>query len=763
MGAGVSDVELIDTMGRGVLDLVVTNQTTGLVSVLRNLGGRQFGSPVPYRAGTGLLLASGTVSNLDATAGVVAGAFTTGESTDLLTVNPGSNTLGLLAGLGLGRFANPVSIETAEPAQVVRVADFNHDGIPDLAVLTADTVDICLGNGHGGFSKPVSYNAGPEPTGLSVAELGSGQVDLLIGDAYGDVLVLAGQGDGTFRPLLDSGNSVALAVADLTGKGTKDLIIADQGLDRVSVHYNGGQGIPVGAGSSLLAPGAVTVADLNGDGIPDLIVANSGGNNVLIYPGLGNGQFGPALNGGKGFFTGTDPVGVTVANLNGRPDLIVADKGSNDVTILLNQATAGGGFTLVPGPRLNLKTATQQGVGPVATAIIPSTSGAASSLAVSLSGSNQVWVIPSVGGGFFNDQKPTIFDVGTSPGPIFVGTFDGHPDLVTVNAGSNDLTVISDFASPDFTTQTISSGGLDPVTAFAFNSGGGFESLVVGNNGDGVLALLQGGADGLTLTSTLRASDVPSPTALAFSALTGGQVEFFAATAGREDAISIEMSLGVETIAAPTPTATNTLAQLVPLSESSLALVGTLLPLSLENPGSEDGSEAQAEAETAVVFLTSPGPSVNQPLPGQIGSESRVDEGEEGSADLGVDSAETQEPADSPSRARSTWKRYILGIEEAPEPQPGDPRPATGDEPAAWVVPRSSDMSIDPVAPSVQAVRELPRDVSLSAVIAAFGAARFAPFLRPRRQRAGSLTFPDGPADRPRQRRKWPREGRPRR
>ena len=133
---------------------MVTNKLTGLVSVFRNLGGGPSAPPVPYRAGTGLLLAdgSGTVTSLEATAGVVAGPFTPGGPTDLLTINPGSNTLGLLAGLGAGRFANPVSIQTAEPAQVVRVADFNHDGIPDIAVLTADAVDVYLGNGKGGFS-----------------------------------------------------------------------------------------------------------------------------------------------------------------------------------------------------------------------------------------------------------------------------------------------------------------------------------------------------------------------------------------------------------------------------------------------------------------------------------------------------------------------------------------------------------------------------------------------------------------------------------
>ena len=68
----------------------------------------------------------------------------------------------------------------------------------------------------------------------------------------------------------------------------------------------------------------------------------------------------------------------------------------------------------MPGPRLNLKTATQQGIGPVATAIVPSSTGGPPSLAVSVSGSNQVWLIPGVGGGFFNDQNPTIFSVGTS-------------------------------------------------------------------------------------------------------------------------------------------------------------------------------------------------------------------------------------------------------------------------------------------------------------------------------------------------------------
>src|SRR5262249_44134511 len=143
---------------------------------------------------------------------------------------------------------------------------------------------------------------------------------------------------------------IALAVADLNGDGRKDLIFGNESLDRVSVEYGGAGTNVVGDRSSgILAPGAVSTADLNGDGRPDLIVANSGGNSVLVYPGIGNGQFGAR----REFFAGTGPISVTVQDLNGDriPDLVVANAGSNDVSILRGQGK-GAAWTLTPGPRL---------------------------------------------------------------------------------------------------------------------------------------------------------------------------------------------------------------------------------------------------------------------------------------------------------------------------------------------------------------------------------------------------------------------------
>ena len=155
--------------------------------------------------------------------------------------NPGSNTLDLLAGLGRGRFANPVTIPNGAAAQVVRVADFNRDGTPDLAVLTSSGVSIYLGNGKGSFLPPVSYGAGTDPTGLTVADVnGDGLLDLLVGNSEGDLLILEGNGDGTFRPFEPVKAAIALAVADLTGNGVPDFVFADQSLSRVTVQYGTG-------------------------------------------------------------------------------------------------------------------------------------------------------------------------------------------------------------------------------------------------------------------------------------------------------------------------------------------------------------------------------------------------------------------------------------------------------------------------------------------------------------------------------------------
>ena len=655
VGMGISDVAVADLEGNGRGDIVVTDKPTGTVEVLRNLDGRSFANPVILKAGGGLYgagtsLDQSALATLESTAGVAAGVFAAGGPPGLVAVDPGSSTLTLLSGLGGGRFANPVVLPTKEPARMVRVADFNGDGLDDLAVLETAGVEIFLNNGYGGFLAPTFLVAGITPTGLTVADVNQdGRLDLVVGNPFGDILVLRGNGDGTFQPVNPVDTQVALAVASRSAGGAETVALAEPGENRVVTLQDGTSTVVADAASGLLAPGAVQLADLNGDGIPDLIVANSGGNNVMVYPGLPNGTFGPALNDGHGFFVGTDPVSITVANLegDGRPDLVVANKGSNDVSILLNRSV-GGVITLVAGPRLSA------GYGPTATAVADVNGDGIPDLLVSDSLSNDLRVLPGLGNGFFSDQDPIIYATGQDPGPVFVGNFTrpGELDAVTLNAGSKDLTLIQNVGHDGVVPQSIPSGGM-PVAGVPLTRDDGKAVLLVANSDDGILDVFLAGPGGLDLTEVL---DEPGhPSALA----TDGSGNIFAGFEGSDTVLLVALGLGVTgapgtvevgTSLLPNGPADEQVVLLLPLPETSALTVATLLSV---NTGD----------------LASPGvlaaPVVNQPF-GQGPAATSGAPDVEGETDVmgPADEADSPKPGTNSQRA-DPFVQFIAGLDEA--------------------------------------------------------------------------------------------------
>ena len=101
--------------------------------------------------------------------------------------------------------------------------------------------------------------------------------------------------------------------------------------------------IPVGH-----LPFSVVAPDLNGDGKVDLAVANRDSNDVTVL--LGNGAGGFSAAPGSPIKLGPrDPVSLVTADLNGdgRPDLAVANYTSKDVSVLLGDGA--GGFSAAPG------------------------------------------------------------------------------------------------------------------------------------------------------------------------------------------------------------------------------------------------------------------------------------------------------------------------------------------------------------------------------------------------------------------------------
>jgi hypothetical protein len=85
-------------------------------------------------------------------------------------------------------------------------------------------------------------------------------------------------------------------------------------------------------------PEAIAIADFNGDGRPDLAVANFGSNNVSILIGNGDGTFRATT----AYHTGSRPLSVIAADFNhdGKMDLALANNtSSGTVTILLGTGT----------------------------------------------------------------------------------------------------------------------------------------------------------------------------------------------------------------------------------------------------------------------------------------------------------------------------------------------------------------------------------------------------------------------------------------
>jgi hypothetical protein len=638
LGVGPAEIALVDVNGDGKLDIVVTNRSSGDVSVLLNASDHPFATELRFRAGTGLYGletrdGAPAVRSLELPAGMVAGDFDGDHVPDLVVTDSGSNRFTFLRGDGNGGFFNPIQTPaffTGSSPTVVAAGRFNQDPYLDLAVLDEGSreIQIFLGNGAGGFTRTAHpVDPGNAPTGLSLADVnGDGYLDLLIGNRFGDVLILLGKGDGTFQPYQRIDQDNALAVADLNGDGRDDIVLANESLDRVSVVFGDGSRKLLQEKAGLLAPGAVRLADLNRDGKPDLVVANRDGNDILVYLGIGNGQFGPA----QSFFAGTNPVGITLAYLNdqrvpvppigagpismqlGDPnlDLVVANEGSNDVTILLGRGQ-GATWTLTPGPRLRV------GTGPVSTLVQDFTGDGVPDLLVSNSRSNNLFLLKGLGAGFFDDQNPKPIPLPASPGP-FLESAPGAPPIVAVPLPSANRIAMVPNPVSGAPPHLISTGGSRPVAGIAgdFNHDG-VDDLIIANNGDGLISVLLGGPEGLTLRETLSSAEVRHPTDLALSP--SGQV-LYVTGEGEETLARFDLSAlnaaslpPPSSVIGPTPPVVQSGGGLTvvhgqtpilrPVDRSALVLVVTLLT-GIDEAGSGLGADAGAAADASLLALT---------------------------------------------------------------------------------------------------------------------------------------------------------------
>lgn len=180
------------------------------------------------------------------------------------------------------------------------LADFNRDGHLDLMESSVSRdITVRLGNGDGTFGPShkivLNNDTALYIRSLAVADYnGDGIPDVAVaisanvGGVPSGYVIMTGRGDGSFTFLGNYTHSLfisQLATVDLNQDGLPDLALTDQ--FGTMFLLNDGHGMFVNGGTFGVPTTSTTLADLNGDGLVDMIQSDYPGQKITVLLNTG--------------------------------------------------------------------------------------------------------------------------------------------------------------------------------------------------------------------------------------------------------------------------------------------------------------------------------------------------------------------------------------------------------------------------------------------------------------------------------------------
>ena len=539
-GASPLAVALADANGDGKLDVAVANYNSGTLSVLLNTtapnaAAASFGSATNFPAGSNprsitfadlngdgrpdLSIASGsggTASVLLNTAAAGAGTPSFAAAASFVTGGPGSGTLRDVNGdgrpdlivahggssSGISLLLNTTAAGASSPsfadsleftvgtAADVATGDLNGDGKPDLAVINngGGTVSVLLNSTaiatpSVGFAAPENFAAGTTPYSVALGDLnGDGKPDMAVAN-YGSAnvsVLLNSTGTGSttyaFNAAVNfslTGNPVSVGIGDVNADGKPDLAVASQASSVVAILLNttaNGAAAPSFSTPVTFPIDAagyqLTFTDLNGDGKPDLSVADGGTNSTLsvLMNTTAPGAAVPVFSARQTFATGVYPSGIAAGDLNGdgKPDLVASNNNSGTVSVLIN-------VTAPAAANANFAPTTHLGAGASAFAVTLADINSDGKLDIAVANGTSTGSVTTLLNNTPNGSTSANFGsaqtfgagvLGVDPRSITAGDFDGdgRTDLaVAVNGSTNDVGVLYNSTVSGSSTASLSS------------------------------------------------------------------------------------------------------------------------------------------------------------------------------------------------------------------------------------------------------------------------------------------------------------------